>query len=226
MKKIIIFCITINIILYSTILYFVFIKNTNEEIVYMQNLVNETKEDAISKLKDFEVEVIESNSDRDKGTVLYTEPRENELVYKGQHIKLFISNGYHSESYRILINKHYEDNIDYLNNISEKYNINVIVENQISDNYPDGVIIYQSTNGNIRNNEEFKIIVNYNKPLILIPNLIGKSELDVLEYFKNYDIIICFIYEKKNGTNLVFNQSINEGSLVFNKSFLYVYISI
>ncbi|MFI3251680.1 MAG: hypothetical protein R3Y60_00930 [bacterium] len=225
MKKIIILCVGINLIIYCIFGYFLLFKQNNNEVINMVNLENLSKQEVIDSIEYYELEFIYLESEQEKDIVLYTSPAKNELTQVGQKIKVYISSGMISMYYKNLINTYYEDNVEYFNEL-ELYGVSVIVEKQLDDNYPDGVIVYQSLNDVVSSSDTFKIIVNYNNPLILVPNLIGKNENEVLLLFEKYDIEIQFIYTKKDGSKLVFDQSISPNTLIISGSVLYVYISI
>lgn len=225
MKKIVVVCICINIIIFCSITYFLFLK-PSDDTKKMIDVSHLDKKDVITKLSGYEVEFIEINSNLKKDVVVYTIPKCNELITENQKIKVYLSNGIIDIYYDDLINKHYEDYINYLNDLEENNNVNIIIEKQINDNFPDGVIISQSSNGIIKENDTFTIIVNYNNPLILIPDLTGKTETEVIYLFKKYNIILLFVYDELNGDNKVYKQSIQKNSLVLNGTILYVYISI
>lgn len=225
MKRIIIVCIIIDIAIISTFSYFIFLKGNNNEIKNMIDVVLLDKDEATKLLDDYELEFIYTESLNVRDSIVSTEPKVNEFIENGQKIKIYLSTGEVSIYYEKLINTYYEDKIDYLNEL-EKSGVNIVIEHQISNDYPDGVIIFQSLSDKINLNDTLKLIVNYKEPLIFIPDFTGKTESFVLNYFKGYDIQINFIYNKKDGDFLVYNQSISAGSLVINSTVLYLYISI
>lgn len=224
MKKIIIICILVNVIICSFIGYFLLFQKDNE-VKRMIDVTNLTKEKSEYLLNEYELEFIEINSENEKNTVVYTIPKVNELTQKNQLIKIYISSGSVDEYYENLVNQYYEEKLDYIEYLENK-KINVIIEKQISDNYPDGLIISQSTNGILKQNDTIILVVNYCEPLYSIPNFIGKTEDEVLEYLSNNDFNIVIIYEEFNTDNKVFKQSIEPNSLVLKGTMVYVYISI
>ncbi len=223
MKKVIFVCVIINFILIS-IFSFILFFNKNE-VFKMIDVTSLTKEETIDKLEDFNIEFIEIDSNLEKNTVVYTDPMKDEFIQKNQILKIYISNGKKENNYDNLVNKYYDDVVDYLNYLEKEQKVKVIIKKQLSDNYPDGVILSQSSNGKILENDTFTILINYNNPLILVPNLIGKTEEEVIEIFIEIDLNILFIYEQIDGSNKVYNQSISPNSLVLNGTILYVYIS-
>lgn len=226
MKKIIIICLTINILIYGVFTYFIFFKQNEIIVLEMKDITNLKKSEVIEELFDYDIEFIYCESTKQKDTVVYTEPNAKEFIQEGQIIKVYISTGYIKEYYKDIVNKYLENELDYIEYLEDK-NIEVIIEKQISNDYPDGVIIYQSLFGEVKENESFKIIVNYNEPLILVEDFTNKTEEYVKEYFAKTNIEVYFIYNKKDGSNLVYGQSISPNSLIKNDiTILYVYISI
>lgn len=225
MKKIIIVCVVINITIISIVGYFMFFNKNANEVVNMVDVVDLNKYVAVNVLEDYDLEFIYEESEKEKNIVLKTEPSANELVQVGQTIKIYLSTGELSLYYKRLVNTYYEDNIDYIYSL-ENNNVNVIVETQISDDYPDGVIIYQSHNDKISDNDTFKILVNYTKPLILIPNFFNETESFVIDYLRDYNIQINFIYTKMDGCNRVYDQSIAPNTLVISGTSIYIYVAI
>lgn len=225
MKKILIFCFSINVLIISIFSYFLFFKQDNNEVSKMIDVVDLNKYFVVNILEDYELEFIYEQSEKDKNVVIRTEPSADELTQIGQKIKIFVSTGESVFTYKNLINTYYDDNIEYLNELESK-NISVIVESQVSDEYPNGVIIHQSSYGEITEFDVFKVVVNYTKPLIQILDFTGKTENYVLDYFKDYDIKINFIYNKNDGSKLIYDQSIAPNSLVISGIVIYIYISI
>lgn len=224
MKKTILFCVFINVMIFGVFSYFIFIKSNDNDVTKMIDLVGYNKNDVEELIDYYEVEYIYFDSNEKKDTIIYTEPSKNELTQIGQKVKVYISSGTIKEYYLNLINTYYEDNIDYINELEIKID-NLIIESQISDDYPDGIIIYQSLDGIINEDDTLIIKVNYNKPLINVPNLIGKSELEVIYFLKDYDLKYKIIYTKMDGTNKVYNQSISPNTLVISDTYLYIYIA-
>lgn len=224
MKKVIIFCVLINVAILSVFSYFIFIEKNDNDVVKMIDLEGRNKNDIADMLDCYEVEYIYFDSNESKDTIVYTEPSKNELTQIGQKIKIYISSGTVKEYYLNMINTYYEENIDYLNELETKIE-NLVIENQISDEYPDGVIIHQSLDGVIDGNDTLIIKVNYNKPLINIPDLIGKSELEIIYILKDYDLKYKIIYTKMDGSNKVYEQSISPNTLVISNTYLYIYIA-
>lgn len=226
MKKIVFICILINISIFSVFSYYLFFRSNDNELIYMIDVINLEKQEVSNLLDDYELEFIYIDSNKEKDSVVYTSPKVNEITQKGQKISIYLSTGEEKIYYDNLVNKYYEANVEYLEFLENEYNINVIIENQLSDDYPNGVIVYQSTNGIINKNDTFIITVNYNNSLILIPNLIGKTENEVISIFKDEDIILHFIYDNNSKEKLVYKQSIEPNSLVIKGTILYIYISI
>lgn len=227
MKKIILICGCLVLVIYLIIASVMFFNNKTNKADYLVDITNYNMNDIKDILKDYKISIIYIDSTEQHDTVLYTAPSANKLVYIGQEIQVYVSNGNETITYKNLINKYYEDNQEYFTYL-EKLGVNIIIENQISNEYPDGLIINQSSLGVVKSTDDFIIKVNYNEPLIEIPDLINKTESYVRDYFKDTKIEVIFIYNNVNKEeDLVYYQSINANSLVINTNTkLYVYISI
>ncbi len=224
MKKLLIVCTIINIAISITFTYFMHFKK-DSEMINMVDVTTLNKEEAVSILCDYEIEIIYEESYLEVNKVIKTDPSVNELTQKGQKVLVYLSSGEVSIYYKNLVNTYYEDNVDYLLEL-ENSNISIKIFNNISDDYPDGVIISQSLEGKINSGDILELVVNYKKPLIFIPDFVGKTDTYVINHFKENDINIKFIYTKNDGSNVIYDQSIQPNSLVISGLTLYIYISI
>lgn len=227
MRRIIVICLIINILIFSAISYTLFFNTSKTETLYLNDLTDLKVDEALKQLVDYNVEIIEVESEIEVNTVLYTVPEKDRLIYKGQTIQIYISTGEIIENYKDLTNQYYSDNIDYLEDLTDKYNINIVIEQSKNQGYADGLIISQSNFGEIIDNESLTIVVNIDDSTVIIPSFVNKNYQSAQQFFSDKDIKVIYIFSKSAYTkDMIYSQSIKENSLVLvNDNPIYFYVS-
>ena len=209
-----------NILLLTLFLYTYFFSSIDIQVRYLKDVSGLNEEEAINLLKDYEITIEYVESDEKRNTVVYTKPYALELVYDKQMITLYVSKGYLTEKYRILENKIYDNEKEYLTKLVNDYKIELVITYVENSMMLDGLIYKQVTpNQFISYNDTLELYVVSNPKIVIIPDFTGWNYIDLLNWKNQNDINMEIIYiHALFPKNHVVSQSVNPGEKVLKDS--------
>ena len=214
------FILIYNILLLSLFLYTYFFSSNDIKLYYLKDVSGLNQEEALNVLKDFEITIEYVESDKERDSVLYSNPYANDLVYEKQMITLYVSKGHISEKYENLENKMLKDVTKYLSLLVNEYKIEIEINYVKNADMLDGLIYKQvSESEHISVGDKLQLYVISNPKYIILPDFTGYSYMDLLVYCNLNDIKIHIIYIPIiYPENHVISQSVSPGEAVMKGS--------
>ena len=209
-----------NILIIFLLIYTFFFSANDVKVQNLKDVSGLALDDALNKLIDYEISIEYVESNKEKETVLYTQPLSNKLVYEKQMITLYVSKGYLKEKYRNLENIMYEDSKEYLNKLVKEYKIELVVTYKNDNMMLDGLIYKQNSETNyIDYNDTLEIVVISNPKTVILPDFTGWNYMELLRYINENDINVILEYVSiLHPTNHVVSQSVLPGERVLKNS--------
>ena len=201
-------------------IYTFFFSANDVKVQNLKDVSGLALDDALNKLIDYEISIEYVESNKEKETVLYTQPLSNKLVYEKQMITLYVSKGYLKEKYRNLENIMYEDSKEYLNKLVKEYKIELVVTYKNDNMMLDGLIYKQNSETNyIDYNDTLEIVVISNPKTVILPDFTGWNYMELLRYINENDINVILEYVSiLYPSNHVVSQSVLPGERVLKNS--------
>ncbi|MDD2435163.1 MAG: PASTA domain-containing protein [Bacilli bacterium] len=165
-----------------------------------------------------------SSDDIKEGSIIAQDIKPNTLLKSIKRIVFTVSNGPNYDKEVIISNMVGWDIDDALKVIKDNYLNNVTIDFKVNEDISRNIIISQSRNGQIKRNDEVKIVVSLGSSSELVPskmiNLKNKSLFDATYYLKSNGVKYDLVYEFSNTIKkgLVISQSVKEGLEVDPKS--------
>ena len=209
-----------NILIIFLLIYTFFFSANDVKVQNLKDVSGLALDDALNKLIDYEISIEYVESNKEKETVLYTQPLSNKLVYEKQMITLYVSKGYLKEKYRNLENIMYEDSKEYLNKLVKEYKIELVVTYKNDNMMLDGLIYKQNSETNyIDYNDTLEIVVISNPKTVILPDFTGWNYMELLRYINENDINVILEYVSiLYPSNHVVSQSVLPGERVLKNS--------
>ncbi len=202
-----------------------FLINTGKTVARTENLVpnfiGKNISEAVEWASKNKVELVQTYefSDSFKENNIFAQDQFNIDVKEIEKLNVTISNGINYDKTVVLSSYVGQDISLLLNDITDLHLNNVKIDYEVNDYNQKGIVLTQSVSGEIRRNEEVKIVVSLGKKSelseITMISLVGKNIFDATLYLEqngiNYEIKYDFSNENKD---VVISQSVKENEII------------
>ncbi len=219
-KKLTIFIIVLVLFLFSLIGTIIISNLTEAKDVELPNLVGISREEAESKIKELELNLVdvkeEYNSEYEKGKVISQEPeyQENYKVKEKTEVRLVVSLGIELTTVPKVVGEKEEDAIKLLEEAKLKYEIEEKEDKKVEAGY----VISQDKEADSEANagDTVKIVVSTGVKKVEVPSVVGKKEAEAKKELEDLGLKVTIVNEEESSKDdgTVLKQSIDVGKEV------------
>ena len=178
-------------------IYFLFIspKIFHNTILTIPDVVDMKEDDAIAELEKHKIKYQITYVENEKNLALKTIPYAGTSIKADYVISLYVGKVM-PVAYRSYLGRIYEDVIEEINVMCNSYGLKLKIEYEEVDSGVSGLIIKESlVDGSILNQgDELCLTLSSNHSSYMMPNFVGMSVTEALEWINKYQLKVSFTY--------------------------------
>ena len=178
-------------------IYFLFIspKIFHNTILTIPDVVDMKEDDAIAELEKHKIKYQITYVENEKNLALKTIPYAGTSIKADYVISLYVGKVM-PVAYRSYLGRIYEDVIEEINVMCNSYGLKLKIEYEEVDSGVSGLIIKESlVDGSILNQgDELCLTLSSNHSSYMMPNIVGMSVTEALEWINKYQLKVSFTY--------------------------------